>query len=726
MSQTITGYHTAPVFLVQGGSYAAPTTLAGTIQADGGTAVYIDSAWTLTITGAALGPGRYGNIIQANEDATIENSGTVGGGAFGIDLPVGGYVNNQGGITGYDYGLGTFVSGLDGSGFLGVTNAGYIGSEGVGIDAGAGSLDNTGTIFASDFAILNLTTVQNSGLIHGRDFAGIGLGFGGTVTNARGASVIGGYDGIYGDADTYCTIFNAGYILGGALRGVEIGVGMVSNAASGTIASGGDAAYFSHPANFTNAGLILGVDSGSVGVSLSQGGVINNSGTITAYTGLVLQGATFTNSGLVQAETLSNTTGLISPGSAGIAIQFLAGGDFIEAAGGSVLGQVLGFGGTLTLEAGTLAQVYGFSYDSFAPGADATLSSPVFGFGRVAGFAPGDELVVTGAAATSGLFYQHALTLSNATAIGFYGSYGTHSFTVTPGPDDTTDITVMCFCAGTRIATPGGQVQVEALRIGDLVSTLHAGAQAVKWIGTRSYAAPFANRAEILPIRISAGALGRGVPARDLYVSPGHAIFTGGRLVPAALLVNGGSITQVNAVESVRYFHIELENHEILLAESCPAESFLALNLRNQFHNAADFARLYPGVRPAHPVLKRCESGLALPHKLARPGPMRLHVDICGPEILAGWAQDLAVPETPVVLDILSAGRRAARVLANAYRADLRRAGIGNGCHAFEVRLPALPETLQVLRAGEEASGRFLKKAPQKLFHSRGTSKNPV
>jgi hypothetical protein len=701
LSQTIAGYHIGPIALVNGGSYAAPTTLTGTIQAVGGAAVYINSPWSLTIAGAALGSGQYGEIIRVNAFATIENTGTIGQGAFGIDLPVGGDVINQGDITGDQYGLGTFVSGLNGAGFLSVTNAGYIGAQGVGIDAGAGALNNTGTVLATSFGILNLTTVQNAGLIRGREFAGIGLGFGGTVTNAPGASIIGGLDGVYGDADTYNTIFNAGYILGGESHGVEIGVGMVSNASTGTIASGRDAVYFTHPAHFTNVGLVLGVDAGSVGVSLAQGGVVSNAGTITAYTGMVLQGGTLTNMGLIQAETHSNATGLISPGSAGIAIQFLAAGNFIEAAGGSVLGEVLGYHGTLTLEAGTLNQVYGFAYDSFAPGANATLSTALFGFGRVAGFGPGDALVVTGATATSGLFYGHALTLSNATSIGFAGSYGIHAFTVTPGPDATTEITTLCFRAGTRIATVAGEVPVEALRIGDQVRTLHAGAQPVKWIGRRGYAAPFANHADILPIRIRAGAVGRGVPARDLYVSPGHGIFSRGRLIPAARLVNGGSITQLAEVDWVEYYHIELENHDILLAESCPAESFLALDLRNQFHNAAEFARLYPGAPPAAAVLARCERGFGLGPAPCRAGPMRLQVDIPGPDVFAGWAQDLAAPETPVVLDILRAGRRVARVLANAYRADLRRAGIGSGCHAFAVRLPKLPGPFTVRRAGE-------------------------
>ncbi len=170
-----------------------------------------------------------------------------------------------------------------------------------------------------------------------------------------------------------------------------------------------------------------------------------------------------------------------------------------------------------------------------------------------------------------------------------------------------------CYAAGTRIATANGYVAVEDLKICDAVLTLHAGFRRIKWIGTRSYAAPFANHAKVLPIRIKAGALETGVPVRDLYVSPGHAICIDGVLVHAQRLVNGVSIIQVPYVETITYFHIELESHEIIFAENCPAETFMGEVFRAQFHNAAEYARLYPDSRaPAQMCLPRLDSGFQL------------------------------------------------------------------------------------------------------------------
>ena len=65
------------------------------------------------------------------------------------------------------------------------------------------------------------------------------------------------------------------------------------------------------------------------------------------------------------------------------------------------------------------------------------------------------------------------------------------------------------------------------------------------------------------------------------------------------------------------------------------------------------------------------------------------YVDQAGDGIVSGWAQNKDALEAPVFLEIYCNGARIADVLANAYRADLRAAGIGSGCYGFEVRLPA-------------------------------------
>ena len=90
----------------------------------------------------------------------------------------------------------------------------------------------------------------------------------------------------------------------------------------------------------------------------------------------------------------------------------------------------------------------------------------------------------------------------------------------------------------------------------------------IKWIGRRSYPGRFVmGRKDILPVCIKAGALADKVPKRDLWLSPHHAMYLEGALIEAKDLVNGASIVQAEHVEEVEYFHIELETHDVIVAE---------------------------------------------------------------------------------------------------------------------------------------------------------------
>jgi hypothetical protein len=315
------------------------------------------------------------------------------------------------------------------------------------------------------------------------------------------------------------------------------------------------------------------------------------------------------------------------------------------------------------------------------------------------------------------------ITLANASAsetIALNGSYTSASFSITSdGAGGTTITDVACFCRGTRIATPRGNIAVENLAVGGLVKTTR-GPAAIKWIGTRAYAGRFiAGNRNALPICIRRHAIAFNIPARDLYLSPDHAICEGGVLVHAHLLVNGVSITQVEAVDSVEYFHIELENHGILFAENLPTESFIDENARHRFANA----HTAPASAPQKPCLPRVAEGFHLHNiksRIARRagiaapvqlGPLRGCIDDSTPTLLRGWAQDMANPESPVLLEIFSGGLPGSktpeifstRVLANAYRPDLRDAGLGSGCHGFAVTLPNLRGAVTIRRAGDGA-----------------------
>jgi hypothetical protein len=148
------------------------------------------------------------------------------------------------------------------------------------------------------------------------------------------------------------------------------------------------------------------------------------------------------------------------------------------------------------------------------------------------------------------------------------------------------DSTFACYWAGTRIGTPSGDVRVEDLRPGVLVTTPD-GPRPVRWIGTRR-AEPAPPAA--WPIAIAPGALGEGMPARTLRVSPEHALYVDGVLVPARHLVNGTSIVQ-ERVAAAEYYHIELDQHAVLFAEGALAESWRDTGNVRMFANA--------GTRPA-------------------------------------------------------------------------------------------------------------------------------
>jgi len=154
---------------------------------------------------------------------------------------------------------------------------------------------------------------------------------------------------------------------------------------------------------------------------------------------------------------------------------------------------------------------------------------------------------------------------------------------------------IACFLAGTRIATSRGEAAVEALREGDLVRTASGALRPVRWIGHRRIdLARHPDPPSVQPIRIRAGAFADGVPHRDLLVSPDHAIFVGGVLIPVRLLRNDATIRSDASAASVRYFHVELDAHDILLAEGLPAESYLDTGNRVMFANAGVPMLLHP------------------------------------------------------------------------------------------------------------------------------------
>lgn len=275
-------------------------------------------------------------------------------------------------------------------------------------------------------------------------------------------------------------------------------------------------------------------------------------------------------------------------------------------------------------------------------------------------------------------------------------------------------IGIACFVAGTRIATPAGDCAVEALAIGDLVSTAGGIARPVKWIGRRSYtASEIAANPHLHPVVFARDAVAGGQPRRALSLSPMHAILVDGMLVPAASLVNGATIRRADTASAVDYIHVELEDHDLVLAEGLAAETFLDDASRLMFDNADEYYEIYGG----DPVsggfcAPRLEEGYhleAIRRRLAKiehaaPGALLGHVERLERGVLHGWAMDAASPGAPVEFDVLVDNIPVARILANRYRSDLDHAGLAGGRCGFALPLDGVElARIALIRRGDGA-----------------------
>jgi collagen type I/II/III/V/XI/XXIV/XXVII alpha len=245
-----------------------------------------------------------------------------------------------------------------------------------------------------------------------------------------------------------------------------------------------------------------------------------------------------------------------------------------------------------------------FSASVGAQVGDLVLDVPGGDEGTITGFGVGNTIDVMGSVYSSALFIQGTsgaagtLTLSGGTpaplSLPVFGDYTANDFLATPGATDTIVTLVPCFAAGTRIATARGDVRVEELRIGDRARCLLGGWAPIVWIGYRSVdCRRHPDPENVWPVLVRASAIGEGMPFRDLYLSPDHALFLGGVLIPVRHLVDHHGIEQVK-VDQIIYYHIELARHDVLLAEGLPAESYLDTGDRRNFANGGCEVSLYP------------------------------------------------------------------------------------------------------------------------------------
>jgi hypothetical protein len=175
---------------------------------------------------------------------------------------------------------------------------------------------------------------------------------------------------------------------------------------------------------------------------------------------------------------------------------------------------------------------------------------------------------------------------------------------VTPTPtgaggDFITSNFTVCFCAGSLIATPAGETAVEHLKIGDLISTQDGRNVPVLWIG-RQTVVPNVMGPRGRPVRITRGALGKGLPHTDLLVTADHGMIIDGYVINAAALINGTTIHTVAASDVPRtytVYHIETAQHDVILANGAPTETFIDAAGRTAFDNFDEYMHVYGAER---------------------------------------------------------------------------------------------------------------------------------
>ncbi len=491
-------------------------------------------AGTLLATGAVLSGGTY--AIAGGTDTIT--GGTLDGVTWGGALNLMGTVQVVNGIS--------FIQGATAT--VGLISSGTAATGALVFADTAPTIDNV----TLQVAATNQMFLANSGTLT--------LGTGATLETFPGTQG----SPLLGDAND--TIRNLGTIHADkqSFIGQVDFVGSLINEGA-FVTTGGLDDYVKVAQTLTNSGTITINDSGGIGAgSLLNAGTIelrplyssNPAGIVRVsgdYSGL---GAVIFNGGAT-GSTLATSS-------------LIVGGTI--AAGSKMIHQ----SGTMLITAGAIDP--GATIENFSSGDAISLTSVPF--------TGNTNVFWSGTAGSGTLTVMDGSTLE--ASLHLTGIASTVHFSVGAGLSGisiATDNPAPCFTSDTRIATPSGPVAVERLRVGDRVVSGFGGAVPVQWIGHRRVdCRRHARPSEVWPIRIEAGALGGGVPGRDLRVSPEHALLIDGLLIPAGLLVNGVSIVR-EPCQEVTYWHVELPQHDVVLAEGAPCESYLDTGNRSDFDN---------------------------------------------------------------------------------------------------------------------------------------------
>lgn len=550
------------------------------------------------------------------------------------------------------------------------------------LSVGTVSLTNAGAIVATSpnkspggigVDLLSPGNIANFGCISGTSY-GVLMLDGGSLYNA----------GIISSTNTAVDVINSTSLYNDGLISAST-IGVVENTSyfqnSGTVISGSIGVYVGSQSTLQNFGNIVG----ELAVYLAPGATLFDSGII-ASTGSLAVYAT------------AQATIALLPGAkiSGLVEDTANSGEIIL--GGSSTGSI------------DVSSFSGFDNIVFDSGAKWAVSGTVSDFSQgqtIIGMNAGDSIFIENFAATTKSYVNGTgAILSNGTSaitINIQGNFTSDEIVIV-GTQNGTVITAPCFAKGTLIETPYGSKPVEHLNIGDYVKCFDATFKKIKWIGHRAYKGQMiASNNKVLPICIRRSTFSPDIPRRDLFLSPDHSLFLSGKLIAADRLINGRTIFQVEQVEEISYYHIELDQHEIIFAEGCPVESFLDVNCRDRFQNCESYYRLYPKesgrIQSSALIRMECEDELAAIQLsisqraksffLSDTNEMcQGFVDEIRSNLIRGWAQDIHHPNFCLPLHILADGTPVGMVVANQFRDDLKKAKLGSGYHGFSYQVP--------------------------------------
>lgn len=538
-----------------------------------------------TISGVIGIFGIYGGV-------SVTNAGLIQGGTTGVALRLdsGGSVTNQAGGT-----IAAYIGLTTGIGFTAtIENAGRI--------AGGSGLSGYGLYLRDTATVTNLAgghisgrygiadrkqavTISNAGTIEGGTGSGergVYLGKGGVVTNLAGGTISGTRGVIATGAAA--TVRNAGTITGSTTA-----VGFGSGFASTLIVDAG--AVFSGTVNGANT-IGSTIASTMILASAASAGTISGLGSqfINFARTTIEAGADWTLTGvntLVDQTTLTNN-GTIAVTGTLTADDLLGSGRVIVSGGGTITTTgTVAAGETIELGSGGNALVLN------AADFDAT----------IAGFGTGETIALSGVtdALSAAIVGGNTLVVDRGAnpdielILDPGTDYSGATFSVGDAASDFITTDLACFAQGTRIETPDGPVPVETLAIGRMVLTASGAAVPVRWIGYRRLdVTRHPDPVLVRPIRVAPDSIAPGVPSRDVVLSPDHALVLDGWLIPVRLLANGMTIREDEACQTVTYYHVELDRHDVPLSDGLPVESYLDTGNRAMFENAGVPLVLHP------------------------------------------------------------------------------------------------------------------------------------